>query len=63
MSELLNRQIERLESAIELSKDWLEIQYLMAELDQLKDLYPELNVDAAWLVVLYPFFYILVVEH
>ena len=53
MSELLNRQIERLESAIELSKDWLEIQYLMAELDQLKDLYPELNVDAAWLVVLY----------
>ena len=63
MSELLNRQIERLESAIELSKDWLEIQYLMAELDQLKDLYPELNVDAAWLVVLYPFFSILVVEH
>ena len=56
MSELLNRQIERLESAIELSKDWLEIQYLMAELDQLKDLYPELNVDAAWLVVLYPSF-------
>ena len=56
MSELLNRQIERLESAIELSKDWLEIQYLMAELDQLKDLYPELNVDAAWLVVLYTSF-------
>ena len=54
MSELLNRQIERLESAIELSKDWLEIQYLMAELDQLKDLYPELNVDAAWLVALQP---------
>ena len=54
MSELLNRQIERLESAIELSKDWLEIQYLMAELNQLKDLYQELNVDAAWLVVLYP---------
>ena len=47
MSELLNRQIERLECAIELSTDWLEIQYLMAELDQLKDLYPELNVDAA----------------
>ena len=56
MSELLNRQIERLESAIELSKDWLEIQYLMAELDQLKDLYPELNVGAAWLVVLYTSF-------
>ena len=56
MSELLNRQIERLESAIELSKDWLEIQYLMAELEQLKDLYPELNVDAAWLVFLYPSF-------
>ena len=63
MSELLNRQIERLESAIELSKDWLEIQYLMAELDQLKDLYPELNVDAAWLVVFTHLFYILVVEN
>ena len=51
MSELLNRQIERLESAIELSKDWLEIQYLMAELDQLKDLYDDQEVEAAWWLV------------
>jgi hypothetical protein len=33
MSLLLERQIERLEGAIEISADWLEIQYLMAELD------------------------------
>ena len=39
MSLLLKRQIERLETAIELSTDWLEIQYLMAELDQIKQLY------------------------
>ena len=44
---LLERQIERLERAIELSSDWLEIQYLMAELDQLKDLYEEPDVEAA----------------
>ena len=48
MSLLLERQIERLERAIELSSDWLEIQYLMAELDQLKDLYEEPDVEAAW---------------
>ena len=30
-AELLKRQIDRLETAIELSTDWLEIQYLMAE--------------------------------
>lgn len=47
MSLLLKRQIERLETAIELSTDWLEIQYLMAELDQLKDLYQEPDAQAA----------------
>ena len=47
MSLLLKRQIVRLERAIELSTDWLEIQYLMAELDQLKDLYDDQEVDAA----------------
>ncbi len=47
MSLLLKRRIERLETAIELSTDWLEIQYLMAELDQLKDLYEEPDAKAA----------------
>ena len=47
MSQLLKRQIERLEVAIERSSDWLEIQYLKAELDQLKDLYDERDADAA----------------
>ena len=47
MSLLLKRQIERLETAIELSTDWLEIQYLMAELDQLKVLYEEPDAKAA----------------
>ena len=47
MSQLLKRQIERLEAAIERSSDWLEIQYLKAELDQLKDLYDERDADAA----------------
>ena len=47
MSQLLKRQIERLEAAIERSTDWLEIQYLKAELDQLKDLYDERDADAA----------------
>ena len=47
MSLLLKRQIELLESAIELSTDWLEIQYLMAELDQLKELYEEADAKAA----------------
>lgn len=46
MSLLLQRQIERLETAIDLSPDWLEIQYLMAELDQIKQLYEELELDA-----------------
>ena len=32
---------------MELSTDWLEIQYLMAELDQLKDFYEELDTEAA----------------
>ena len=39
MPELLKRQIDRLETAIDLSTDWLEVQYLMVELDQLKALY------------------------
>lgn len=39
MSELLKRQIEQLETSIDLSSDWLEIKYLMAELDELKALY------------------------
>ena len=47
MPELLKRQIDRLETAIDLSADWLEIQYLMAELDQLKTLYDEAESDAA----------------
>ena len=47
MPELLKRQIERLEIAIDLSTDWLEIQYLISELDQLKSLYDEAEVDVA----------------
>lgn len=47
MPELLKRQIERLEIAIDLSTDWLEIQYLISELDQLKALYDEAEVDVA----------------
>ena len=47
MPELLKRQIDRLETAIELSTDWLEIQYLMVELDQLKALYEEMQSEAA----------------
>ena len=47
MPELLKRQIERLETAIDLSTDWLEIQYLMIELEQLKALYEEAESEAA----------------
>ena len=47
MSELLKRQIERLETDIDLSTDWLEIRYLMSELDQLKALYEESSSEAA----------------
>jgi len=47
MSELLKRQIERLETDIDLSTDWLEIRYLMSELDQLKALYEESGAEAA----------------
>ena len=43
----LKRQIDRLETAIDLSTDWLEIQYLMVELDQLKALYEEAESEAA----------------
>ena len=47
MPELLKRQIDRLETAIDLSTDWLEIQYLMVELDQLKALYEDTESEAA----------------
>ncbi|WP_198002467.1 hypothetical protein [Synechococcus sp. CC9605] len=47
MPELLKRQIDRLETAIDLSTDWLEIQYLMVELDQLKVLFKEAESEAA----------------
>ena len=47
MPELLKRQIDRLETAIDLSTDWLEIQYLMVELDQLKALYDDAKSEAA----------------
>ena len=47
MSFLLKRQIERLETAIDLSTDWLEIQYLIAELDQIKVLYEAPEAEAA----------------
>ena len=47
MSQLLKRQVERLEAAIECSTDWLEIHYLKAELDQIKDLYDERDANAA----------------
>ena len=47
MPELLKRQIDRLETAIDLSTDWLEIQYLMVELDQLKALYNDEESEVA----------------
>ena len=47
MPELLKRQIDRLETAIDLSTDWLEIQYLMVELNQLKALYDDAKSEAA----------------
>ncbi len=47
MSFLLKHQIDRLESAIDASTDWIEIQYLIAELDQLKALYEEQDAEAA----------------
>ena len=47
MTELLKRQIDRLETAIDLSTDWLEIQYLMVELDQLKAMYEAAESEAA----------------
>ena len=47
MSELLKRQIERLETDFDLSTDWLEIRYLMSELHQLKALYEESGAEAA----------------
>ena len=47
MPELLKRQIDRLETAIDLSTDWLEIQYLMVELEQLRALYDDEESKAA----------------
>ena len=47
MPELLKRQIDRLETAIDLSTDWLEIQYLMVELEQLRSLYDDAESEAA----------------
>ena len=45
MLELLKRQIDRLETAIDL--DGLVEQYLMVELDQLKALYEDAESEAA----------------
>lgn len=47
MPELLKRQIDRLETAIDLSTDWLEIQYLMVELEQLRALFDNEESEAA----------------
>ena len=45
--ELLRRQMERLETSINLSTDWLEVQYLMSELEELKALYDSQKTEAA----------------
>ena len=45
--ELPKHQNDRLENTIDLSTDWLEIQYLMVELDQLKALYEDAESQAA----------------
>ena len=47
VSELLRRQMERLETSIDLSTDWLEVQYLMSELEELKALYDSQESEAA----------------
>ena len=47
MPELLKHQIDRQETASDLSMDWLEIQYLMFELDQLRALYEDAESEAA----------------
>ena len=47
MPELLKRQIDRLETAIDLSTDWLEIQYLTVELEKLKALYDDAESEVA----------------
>lgn len=47
VSELLRRQMERLETSIDLSTDWLEVQYLMSELEELKALYDGSETEAA----------------
>ena len=49
MAECRSFSIVRLTAgnAIDLSTDWLEIQYLMGELDQLKALYEDAESEAA----------------
>ena len=54
MPELLKRQIDRLETAIDLSTDWLEIQYLTVELEKLKALYDDAESEVAWTVPALP---------
>ena len=39
--------MERLETSIDLSTDWLEVQYLMSELEELKALYDSSETEAA----------------
>lgn len=39
MTKLLKHQIDKLETSIDLATDWLEVQYLMSELEELKALY------------------------
>ena len=39
--------MERLETSIDLSTDWLEVQYLMSELEELKALYDSQESEAA----------------
>ncbi len=62
MSVLLKHQVERLEHAIELSTDWLEIHYLMAEIEQLKHLYDEPNAEAAWWLLIFVKFFLFVAK-
>ena len=39
--------MERLETSIDLSTDWLEVQYLMSELEELKALHDSSETEAA----------------
>ena len=47
MLELLKPRIDHLKISSDLSTDWLEIQYLMVELDQLNALYEKTKSEAA----------------